>query len=414
MLNRYIYALLLLFLATYLPVMAEKIDLEVYASKFDSIPVAVLDFRPINGSAIVSDMPWQIIADDLEFSGRFHVVRMQKPDKNAFVENGIGIFIDGEYTFNGNEVLLDCFVHDASTGEEIAGRKFKGERKFLRSMAHRYSNQVLEMLFAEKGPFESRIVYVEDRGSQKNLAVMDYDGYNVKKMTSAGVNIFPAFVDSNTIVWTAYFRGKPDLYKGSISTGKYSIFVFSRFVQSSPSVSAVTGTIAYASSLNGNLDIYSCDRNAQNKKQLTFHRAIDTSPAWSPDGYRIAFTSDRSGQPQIYVMDADGSNTARITSVGKYQDSPAWSPRADKIAYTSLQNNKFDIWLVNPDGTGAEKLTSQPGNNENPSWSSDGSHIIFSSSRYGKSDLYTIRPNGSGLKQITTGGNAKMPDWSPF
>ena len=31
---------------------AEKIDLEVYASKFDSIPIGVIDFRSTNGQKI--------------------------------------------------------------------------------------------------------------------------------------------------------------------------------------------------------------------------------------------------------------------------------------------------------------------------------------------------------------------------
>jgi len=393
---------------------AEKIDLQVYASKFDSIPIAVLDFRALNAAVLTQDDPGQIIADDLEFCGRFHVVRMPKPDPARFAANNIGIFIDGEYAVTGEKVVLDCFVHDAVTGEEVAGKKYSGEKKFVRGMAHRYANFLLDMLFGERGPFESRIVFVEDRGSQKNLVVMDYDGYNQKKITSSGVNIFPAFIDSTTIVWTSFFRGKPDLYKGSIVTGTYDIFIFSRFVQASPAVSPLGDRIAYSSSVGGNLDIYICDLDGGNKRQITFHRAIDTSPCWSPTGYQIAFTSDRSGQPQIYVMDADGANVKRVTSVGKYQDSPAWSPRGDKIAYASMQNGKFDIWTVNPDGTGAAMVTSMPGNNEYPAWSPDGSHIAFSCSQRGVSDIYAVRPDGSGLRRITKSGNAKMPNWSPF
>lgn len=395
---------------------SDRIDLESYASGFDSIPIAVLKFRPQQGSrTIENDQPWKVIADDFDFHDKFHVVRVEKADSVKFVREGVGLFIDGEYYVENDNVVLDCYLHDASTMDLLLGKKYRGEMKYLRSMSHRYANNIVEVLLNERGPFESRIVFVVDKGAEKNIFIVDYDGYCVKQLTrEPTVNIFPAFIDSSVITWTGFSRGKPDLYKGSTETGKYSIFVYSRYVETSPSYSAITGRLAYASSCNGNMDIYTCDAGGGNKKQLTFKRSIDTSPSWSPNGYQIAFTSDRSGQPQIYLMDADGVNQRRITFEGSYQDSPSWSPKGDKIAYASLQNGKFDIWTIGADGTGAVQVTSCPGNNEYPSWSPDGSHIVFSSKRGGKSDLYVVRPDGTRLKKITTMGNARMPDWSHF
>ncbi|MBD3390811.1 MAG: Tol-Pal system beta propeller repeat protein TolB [Chitinivibrionales bacterium] len=402
-------------LAAFWNVRGEKIDLEVYASKFDSIPIAVLDFRPLNNIPLTKNEPWKVVADDLEFSGRFHVVRTAKVDTALFAEHGVGIFVDGEYAAKGDKVELDCYLHDAVSLDLVVGKKYRGEKRFVRSMAHRYANQLMEMLLGDRGPFESRIVYVQDKGATKNLVIMDFDGHNQKQLTSSNwVNVFPAFVDSNYLVWTSFYRGKPDIYKGSIATGKFKIFAYSRFVETSPAVSPVVGKVAYASSRKGNLDIYTCTVDGQERKQITFNRAIDTSPCWSPNGYQIAFTSDRSGQPQIYVMDADGVNTRRLTFKGKYQDSPAWSPKGDKIAYTSYQDGKFDIWIINPDGTEPARVTGMPGNNEYPTWSPDGSHIAFASTRGGRSDIHAVRPDGTGAKRLTRAGNAKMPDWSQF
>jgi TolB protein len=395
---------------------AERIDLEAYASGFDSIPIAVMKFRPTAGSGTLQeDAPWKIVADDLEFSGRFFVTRATKPDSALFAENSIGIFIDGEYTVKGNSVELDCYLHDAATMDQLVGKKFRGERRFLRGMAHRYANQVYEMLLGERGPFESKIVFVGDKGAVKNLFMMDFDGHNVKQITNyKTANIFPAFIDSNTLVWTSFLRGKPDIYKGSIATGKSKIFVYSRFVETSPVISHIEGKMAYASSRGDNLDIYTCDLGGGNRKQLTFNRAIDTSPTWSPNGYHIAFTSDRAGGPQIYVMDGEGANTRRLTFEGRYQDSPAWSPKGDRIAYASLHNGKFDIWTIEPDGANPTQVTSCPGNNEYPTWAPDASMICFVSTRSGRSDLYAVRPDGSGLRRLTRMGNVKMPDWSGF
>ncbi len=394
---------------------AARIDLQAYASSFDSIPIAVLDFRPLSGASLTGDEPWKVVADDLEFSGRFVVVRTARVDTALFAANNVGIFVDGEYSVSDNAVTLDCYIHDVVSLDLVVGKKYKGEERHLRSMAHRYSNHLMEMLLGEHGPFESKIVFVQDKGPTKNLVIMDFDGHNEKQLTtSTWVNVFPAFVDSNTMVWTSFYRGKPDIYKGSIATGKYEIFVYSRFVDTSPSYSPIVGRVAYASSRNGDLDIYTCNLDGSDKKQLTHHRAIDTSPCWSPNGYQIAFTSDRSGQPQIYVMDVDGVNTKRLTFQGKYQDSPAWSPKGDKDAYTSFQNGKFDIWTINPDGSEAKQVTNVAGNNEYPAWSPDASHIAFSSTRGGKSDIYAVRPDGTGVKRLSSVGNAKMPDWSRF
>ncbi len=405
----------LYFLTLPLCLFAGQVDLQSYASGFDSIPIAVMQFRSLNDNVIKTNHPWTVIADDLEFGGRFFVTRSAKVDSLEFREKQIGIFIDGEYSVKGNKVVLDCYLHDATTMDLLVGKKYQGELKYLRSMAHRYANQIYDMLLGEQGPFESKILYVKDKGKTKHLHIIDYDGFNQRKLTSRGqVNVFPAFIDSNAIIWTSFLRGKPDLYVGSTSTGSFKIFVYSRYVETSPAASPILDKIVYSSSRAGNLDIYTCDRNGKNRKRLTFKRSIDTSPCWSPNGYHIAFTSDRSGQPQIYVMDADGVNTRRITFEGSYQDSPAWSPKGDRIAYSSLRNNKFDIWLVNTDGSLGAQVTSIPGNNEYPAWSPDASHIVFVSTRGGKSNLYSVRPDGTDLKQITRSGNAKMPDWSKF
>lgn len=407
--------LILTVLITSLSILADRIDLKSYASTFDSIPIAILDFKPKNGPSIKRNQPWKIIADDLGFGGRFSVARGLKADSAKFVDKNIGIFIDGDYTIERKSITLNCYLHDASTMDLLIGKKYQGELKYIRKMAHQYSNQIYDMILGERGPFLSKMVYVKDRGNAKDLIAMDYDGHNQLKLSKEGkVNIFPAFIDTTGLVWTSFIRGKPDLYKGSSFSGSGSIFIYSRYVETSPAVSTVVDRLAYASSKKGNLDIYVSDLSGKNRQQLTFSRGIDTSPCWSPNGYHIAFTSDRTGQPQIYVMDADGANTRRITFNGSYQDSPAWSPKGDKIAYSSFKEGRFDIYIINPDGSETFKVTTGYGNSEYPTWSPDGSNIAFVSRRGGRSDIFCIRPDGTGLKQITRSGNAKMPDWSKF
>ena len=399
---------------TFLP--AEQFDLEVYASKFDSIPIGIIDFTPKNNKTLPKDLPSDVIASDLDFCGRFIVVKKPSFDSTAFADSGIGIYIDGEYTVSDKKVIIECFLRDAANRELIIGKKYKGDFKFLRSMAHRYSNEIVEMLFGDRGIFESRFLFVRVEGKRKQIAIMDFDGHNQTNLTNNDfVNIFPVFADKSTVIWTSYQKGNPDLFRGSIYSGASRIFIYSKGVESSADVSPVDGTIAYASSRKGNLDIYTCNPDGSNTRQLTVHYGVDTSPSWSPNGYQIAFTSDRSGNPQIYVMDADGANQRRITFNSKYADSPAWSPKGDRIAYMSMaEHGKFDIWMIGPDGSDPVQITTLNGNNEYPTWSPDGALVAFVNGYGGRSDLYAMKPNGSRVRRITSTGDVKMPDWSDF
>jgi len=414
--TRYVVFSTILALGTLFSSVAEQFDLEVYASKFDSIPIGVLDFTPKGGRLSDKELPGDIIAGDLDFCGRFMVVKRQSFDSAAFVDSGVGIYIDGEYTVSGNKVTIECFLRDAATRELIIGKKYKGEMKFLRSMAHRYSNEIVEMLFGDRGIFESRMLFVRTAKKQKNIAIMDFDGYNQVSLTNNDlVNVFPVFGDKSTVIWTSYQKGNPDLFRGSIYSGASKIFIQSKGIESSADVSPIDGAVAYASSKKGNLDIYVCNPDASSTRQLTVHYGVDTSPTWSPNGYRIAFTSDRSGNPQIYVMDADGANQKRITFHSKYADSPAWSPKGDRIAYMSMnENGKFDIWMISPDGSDPVQVSTIPGQNEYPTWSPDGTLLAFVNAQGGRSDLYVMKPNGSRVRRITNTGDVIMPDWSDF
>ncbi len=398
-------------------VFAEKIDLEVYASKFDSIPVGIIDFRSTNGQQISDEekQPWKIIASDLDFCGKFNVTSLGSYDSATFAQANVGIYIDGEYTLDGSQISVNCYLRDAVTKELIIGKKYKGEIKSIRTISHRYSNEIVEMLFGDRGIFLSRILYVNTAGNKKSIAVMDFDGHNSVTLTKNDViNIFPTFADAKNILWISYLRGKPDMYRGSIADGSSKIHIYSKAITTSPDVSPIDGTIAYGSSAKGNLDIYTCNPDGTNVRQLTVHYGVDTSPAWSPNGYQIAFTSDRSGNPQIYIMDADGANQRRLTFESKYCDSPVWSPKGDKIAFQSMDNGKFDIWTIAPDGTGLTRVSDLSGNNEYPSYSPDGTLICFVNNSGGRSDLYVVKHDGTRLRRVTNNGNVKMPDWSDF
>jgi TolB protein len=395
---------------------AEKFDLEGYASRFDSIPIGVIKFKSTNGNTLKENFPWNIIENNLDISGKFGVVARPEFDSAFFADKGIGIYVDGQYTLEGNTIVIECSLRDVATRSPLVVKRYKGDVAVLRNMVHRYSNEMVEMLFGDKGIFESRILYVKTEGQNKNIAIMDFDGYNRTKLTNDKViNIFPTFADKSTILWTSYRRGKPDIYRGSIKEGSSKIFIEDKAMVVSPDVSSIDGTIAFASSQSGSLNIYTCAADGTRRRQLTFSKGTDTAPSWSPNGYQIAFTSDRAGGPQIYIMDATGSNQRRVTFEGRYNDAPAWSPKGDKIAYASQgENYQFNIWTVSPDGSEAKMVAGLPGLSESPTWSPDGNLIAFVNTNGGRSDMYVVKHDGTRLRKITNTGDIKMPKWSSF
>jgi len=395
---------------------AEKINLEIYASRFDSIPVGIVDFKPAAGgheSELTENQPWKVIANDLNLSCHFQVLNRPVFDSAAFTAAGAGIYIDGEYFVVGNAIRFTCYVNDVMTKEHLFSREYKGDRAVIRRLAHSFSNELNELLFGEPGMFESRVLFIKSEKGKKSIAIMDYDGFNRQNLTDTkNLYLFPAFADSTSMVFTSYARGKPDIYRCIIGERAFKVIAASRGIQVSPAVSPVDNTIVYASSKGGSLDIYTCNPDGSGARQITLGGGVETAPCWSPNGYQIAYTSDKLGNPNIFIMDADGANQHRITHKSNYCDSPAWSPKGDKIAYISMNDKaKLDIWTISPDGSNETQVTTMPGHNEYPAWSPDGSLIGFINRSGGMSDFYVMRPDGSKIKRVTTTGDVTMPDW---
>lgn len=393
---------------------AEKINLEIYASRFDSIPIGIVDFKQSTGSlGLAENQPWKVIAGDLDLSCHFQVLNRPEFDSAAFTAAGAGIYIDGEYTALDDGIKFTCYINDVATKEHLFTREYKGDRAGIRRLAHAFSNEICDLLFGEPGVFESHVLFVKSDKGKKAISVMDYDGYNRRLLTDTKtLYLFPAFADSVSMVFTSYLRGKPDIYRCALGNCKPQVVAASRGIQVSPAVSLIDNTIAYASSKGGSLDIYTSNSDGSGARQITVGGGVETAPCWSPNGYQIAYTSDKQGNPNIFIMDAEGANQRRITHKCNYCDSPAWSPKGDKIAYICMnEKGKLDIWTISPDGSDETQVTSMPGHNEYPTWSPDGSLIGFINRSGGASDFYVMKPDGSKIKRVTVTGDVTMPDW---
>jgi TolB protein len=348
-----------------------------------------------------------VIKNDLEYSLYFDLFT----DTMALTEsNNQAVILKGY----GNQSKLSIILEDFASHETIAQNDYGFEEE-LRSIAHRISDDIVEILTGEKGIASTKIVFSYKTANGKELAMIDYDGFNFTTLTKNGrFNLFPTWApDCKRVLFSTYTKDRLNIYIFDLTAREIKPISSFRGLNFAPCWSPDGSKICFSLTKDGNSEIYLLDLKTKKLNRLTYNHAIDTSPTFSPNSREIAFVSDRSGNPQIYVMDIHGGNVRRLTFHGDYNTSPAWSPRGDIISYVSRQEDySQQIYVTDPYDFQPLRLT-YDGNNEEPSWSSDGLHIVFTSNRKGQYELYTMNWDGSRQRKLTSGITANAPDWSP-
>lgn len=372
----------------------------------------------------------EIIGNDLRFSGLFTVVPNtppvgQSPDalKKAlgeFAGSGAHAAMIGRLGVAGQRLTVEFGLYDLTNPEQrlIAAKSFWVEPlRDHRRLAHRIADELVYQFTGERGIAETQIAYVTRNGQNKEILMIDYDGFNPLPLTTLqSLSLSPVWNPAEAAVaFTSYFKGYPYLFR---------LFPFNPRRREPELVSAWPGintapawapdgkTIALTLSKDGNPEIYALRIGTSDFRRLTNNRGLDTDPTWSPTGREIAFSSDRSGAPQIWIVDAEGANPRRLTFRG-FDTQPRWSPRGDRIVFTRRGGGGFDLWAIAPDGSNERQLT-QGATNESPAWAPNGRHLVFQSSRSGRSQLHTMLADGSEQQALTRDrGEATSPTWSP-
>ena len=375
----------------------------------------------------------EIIGNDLRFSALFAVVNSPalsaapegiKQEFARLQQAGAHAALHGLMRIDGQRLTIEFRLYDLTNPEFrlIASKMFWVEPLAdHRRLAHRIADEVVYQFTGERGIAETKIAYVSQVGTIKELVMIDYDGFNQVQLTNLrSTSLSPAWSPTDSsVAFTSFFKGYPYLFR---------VYPFNprRRGQEPELMSAWPGIntapawapdgrlIALTLSKGGNPDIYSLRVGTSDFRQLTNSRGIETDPSWSPTGREIAFTSDRSGSPQIWVMGAEGTNARRLSTGGSFDTQPRWSPRGDTVLFTRRTSGGFDLWAINPDGSNARALTQGNGSNEAASWAPNGRHIVFSSSRGGRTQLYTMLADGTEQQPLTRDrGEASSPTWSP-
>lgn len=414
---------------------AADVVLEVTRLDVQKIPIGLLPFR----EGATPDRPGQqileVLAADLRRSQVFSLADLAKlgirPEKadltdgppktlvKQAMESGVSVLVWGKMASRDADLVMEGSVYDGGTGEAVIWKRYLGAPQFLRLMAHRLADELVTRYTGEPGIARTKIAYVSEKGSGREVYVMDYDGYQPRQVTADGfLNLMPRWSpDRRYLVFTTYrSRTRQDIEMVELATQKRWTLVSLPGLNITPAVSPDGAWVAFATSQDGDSEIYKIDTNTKRMQRLTIHKSGDLSPSWSPTGQEIAFASDRGGGPQIYIMSADGSNVRRLTFEGGYNAAPAWSPRGNWIAYVCRTEDKqYKLCLISPDGQKRLQITTGTGLDDSPSWSPDGRHLVFSSTSDGKSHIYMINADGTEKERLTNGGtHHSSPAWSPM
>jgi TolB protein len=400
------------------------------------LPFAVPNFQAETGEAgqLSADLA-RVIAADLQGTGVFAEIPnsafiAQYSDFNAPVSFpdwraiNAQALVTGAVSVSGNSVSVKFRVYDVVSGTEIdKGLQFAGTVDGWRRMAHKVADEVYSRITGEGGYFDSRVVYVSETGPKddrkKRLAVMDYDGANVRYLTdSSSIVLAPRFSPTgDRVLYTSYESGFPRINVLDIGSVQRRVLQSGEGSMSfAPRFSPSGNTVVFSISQGGNTDIYTMDINSGQSVRLTNTPSIETAPSYSPDGSQIVFESDRSGSQQLYIMSAGGGEARRISfGEGRY-GTPVWSPRGDLVAFTKQHAGRFHIGVMRTDGS-EERLLTASFLDEGPTWSPNGRVIMFTRETQGEggaSSLYSVDITGRVLRQVPTPEGGSDPSWSPL
>ena len=281
-------------------------------------------------------------------------------------------------------------------------------------------------------PDGTRLVFVSDRGGDKQVWIIPVGGGEARVLTSGRLS--PADpVWSPDGRWIA-FAGTPeaarardesvrDAARAGIAQGR------PRAGASEPGESdvKVISRLRYKQDGEGYWDgrwkqVFVVSADGGPARQVTAGDYDHLTPAWSPDGTRLAYTgngspdADLSNASDIWVVPLDGGSPRRLTKGAGPASVPAWSPDGRTIAYVGHDDacwaaTNWGVWTVPGAGGDAVCLTAHEDRNVghhvatdsrvHPSsggltWSPDGGRIYFMVSDGGSTQIASIAAGPAG------------------
>lgn len=406
---------------------AQEVILRITKEAGRKMPLAVPAVLASGLAAIQSKVAEPFTAtlrSDLDYSGVFIVTdpvhypsgsRDPSTPEAADRWRGTGAesLVDTGAEVAGDRLSIEARLWDLKSRKMILGRRYWGGVSYVERIAHTVANDLVKEFTGRNGLFLSTILFVSNRDSAPEIHGMDFDGRNVRRLTSHGSLVMSPHARGGKVVFTSYVHRFPQIWVMNADGSGLKEVRTGLELNASPTLSPDGTQIAFVGSAKGNADIYVMNANGGGLRRLTMTYALEASPDWSPTGRQILYTSDQSGTPQIWLMDAEGTGPRRLTFAGNWNDEAAWSPEGSKIAYACRNEGDVNICVMDLATGNTVQLTSE-GSNGHPAWSPDGEKIVYQSRRGGFTQIYTMDADGQNKRLLTEGASRNtQPVWIP-
>jgi TolB protein len=395
------------------------------------LPLAVANFVVVSGDpALAAGIP-KILETDLELTALFDIVPRTAHIEAVAAANfsgkplsfpawkviGAEAVVIGKVEARGDQLSVEMRLYDATQGTLITGKRYNGTARQVRSIAHRFANEIVYAFTGVRGIFGTEIAFTARQGKGKEVYLVGMDGQEMRKVTdNRSYNLFPRWSpDGAWLAYTSFRTGSPVIYLRNVTTGAEKVIVRSGDAKAPGAFSPDGEWLYYSVSVDGNSDIQRVRVVGGGTEKVVGGWGLEVSPTLSPDGRQLAFVSDRSGSPQVYVKTLGSAEEARISHGTPYATSPSWSPAGNRIAFTARAEGHFAIFTVAPDGSDLRQIVSAPDADcEDPSFSPDGRYLVYTFRKRDYSGLKIISADGQRERTLLSGlGDMGSPAWSP-
>lgn len=312
---------------------------------------------------------------------------------------------------NGN---VQGTVTDRYNKQVLLNQAYSGGS--LRRQAHALADDIVLKTTYTKGIAQTRggvskIAFKTTTGSQSEIQIADFDGRDVKAVTSDNSLVTsPAWLNGKlTLYYTSYRSGNPDIYKHDLSSGARSRIVRFNGSNISPAPSPDGLRVAMILSKDGWPDVYVGNADGTGLVRLTKTPDDESSPCWSPDGKWICFASKQKGVRGLFKVPASGGEAKRIRTAGVSSPTePDWSPDGKWIVFTAQMGN-FELCVVPAEGGDATVLVS----GEDASWAPNSRTVVFSRRSGGSRRLSLLDVPTKQMKDAARiSGSSSQPSWA--
>ena len=260
-----------------------------------------------------------------------------------------------------------------------------------------------------------RISFSSSRDGKKNVYTINYDGKNLKNLTSGikGDCWGGRFTPDGKLVFFSNFESVLDKWGQAIP----ALYVLARGSDKPVKISRdIIPDGDFKISRNGDRMVFSGGERGSDKTevyavglsktnewvQLTDNDLIESNVDISPDGNWVTYGSYVDGERDIFIQKVGDFDNKKISTSNNRETFILYSPDGKNILYvreTLASGSTVYLYSISDDKE--KEIYKTSSNIKNLSWNNSGDKIVFTSTRDDKDDIYSIDSAGGNELKLT-------------